>query len=302
MLTRDISTFFTFAKTCVPEFPACAKAAFLVSPEKFSLASESAKDNVYMAMQQAVDADVALKQHQQLALALSKHLPTITFAGRAETPDAIFPNNVFATANKKIILGHMRHTVRQAEAERNDIHGFFREAMQYSLIDLRAQPGICELTGSLIIDRARNIAYCGLSERCDETGAQAMAEAFALKACLLFDLAPGEYHSNVVLSVLASRAVIIAPSGFADTAVSDAIAHFYAPNAVVLSQQEKNVFAANAIALTEETVWMSQAAAKQLTPVHHAALKQAGFSIKAVDLSEIEKAGGSLRCCVGEFF
>jgi hypothetical protein len=302
MITRDINRFFNFANTCALDSPACAKAAFLVSPEKFSLASESAQDNVYMAMQQSVDGDFALHQHQQLALALSKHLPTITFAGRAETPDAVFPNNVFATANRKIILGHMRHPVRQAEAERKDILDFFREGMNYALVDLRTQPSICELTGSLIIDRARNIGFCGLSERCDEVGAKAMAEAFALKACLLFDLAPDEYHSNVVLSVLASRALIIAPSGFADIAVSDAIARFYAPNAIVLSLEEKNAFAANAIALTEDTVWMSQAAANQLSPSHHAALKQAGFTVHAVDLSEIEKAGGSLRCCVGEIF
>jgi hypothetical protein len=302
MLTRDINAFFNYANACAPEFPACAKAAFLVSPEKFSLADESAQDNVYMAMQQQVNGDIALKQHQQLAQALSKQLPTITFAGRAETPDAVFPNNVFATANKKVILGHMRHEVRQAEAERKDILDFFREAMNYSLLDLRTQPGICELTGSLIIDRARNIGFCGLSERCDETGAQAMAGAFGLKACLLFDLAPGEYHSNVVLSVLASRAVIIAPSGFADKAVSDAVTRFYAPNAVVLSREEKNAFAANAIALTEDAVWMSRVAANKLSPVNHHALKNAGFAVNAVDLSEIEKAGGSLRCCVGEIF
>jgi hypothetical protein len=27
-----------------------------------------------------------------------------------------------------------------------------------------------------------------------------------------------------------------------------------------------------------------------------------GFAVGAVDLSEIEKAGGSLRCCVGEIY
>ena len=33
-----------------------------------------------------------------------------------------------------------------------------------------------------------------------------------------------------------------------------------------------------------------------------AALAQAGFALRSVDLTEIEKAGGSLRCCVGEIF
>ena len=34
-------------------------------------------------------------------------------------------------------------------------------------VDLRRQPGVCELTGSLVIDHARGIGYCGLGERCD---------------------------------------------------------------------------------------------------------------------------------------
>ena len=123
-----------------------------------------------------------------------------------------------------------------------------------------------------------------------------MYEAFGLKACLMFDLAPGEYHTNVVLTILASRGVIIAPSGFADVNVSNAIVEFYSPNAAVLSDAEKNAFAANAITLREDAVWMSRVAADSLS------LTRAGFTVHSVDLSEIEKAGGSLRCCVGEIF
>jgi hypothetical protein len=243
-----------------------------------------------------------LAQHQNLANALSRQLPVVSFPGRVETPDAVFPNNVFATVKNRILLGHMRHPVRQAEAERPDMLGFFRNVLNYELIDLRQQTGVCELTGSLIIDRARNIAYCGLSERCDDTGAEAMYKAFGLKACLMFDLAPGEYHTNVVLTILASRGVIVAPDGFNDSRVSDAIAAFYAPHAVVLSSEEKNAFAANAIALLEDAVWMSQMAADNLSAANFEILEKAGFTVHAVDLSEIEKAGGSLRCCVGEIF
>ena len=302
MLTRDIDAFFSFAGTCEPIYPGCAKGVYLVTPEGFSLAAESAQDNGYMDLQLPVRSELALNQHQNLANALSEQLPVISFPGRVTTPDAVFPNNVFATAKNKILLGHMRHPVRQAEAERPDMLGFFRNVLNYELIDLRQQPGICELTGSLIIDRARNIAYCGLSERCDETGAEAMYKAFGLKACLMFELAPGEYHTNVVLTILASRGVIVAPDGFKDLRVSDAIASFYAPNAIVLSAEEKNAFAANAITLLEDAVWMSQMAADNLTVGNREILKKAGFDIHAVDLSEIEKAGGSLRCCVGEIF
>ena len=217
-------------------------------------------------------------------------------------PEAVFPNNVFATAPGRVLIARMRHPVRQREAERADILGFFADALGYAVHDLRKGDGVGELTGSLVIDRARGIAYCGLSERCDEAGAAAMHAAFSLRATLLFDLAPGEYHANVVLSVLAGRAVSICPDGFADLAVVAAIASLYAPNAVLLDRKEKLAFAGNCIATTADAVWMSQAAADGLLRATRAGFERAGLRVCSVPLDEIEKAGGSLRCCVGEIY
>jgi hypothetical protein len=303
MITRDLRAFVDFARGCAPDFgPACARAAFLVAPEGFALAAQSASDNRYMDMGQATDRERALAEHRDLQRALSASLPTVCFAGADDTPDAQFPNNVFATAPGRLILGHMRHPVRQREAERADIRGFFRDTLGYAELDLRAQPGICELTGALVIDRARGLGFCGLSERCDEAGAAAMHAAFGLRGMLLFDLAPGEYHTNVVLSVLAGRAAVIAPGGFADPAVAEAVAGLYAPHALRLSPAEKAGFVANCIALSADAVWMSAAAEAALAPGHRLALERAGFAIRSVPLPEIEKAGGSLRCCVAEIF
>ena len=303
MITRDTVAFMHLARACAADFgPACAKAAFLIAPDGFALAEQSASDNRYMDLQVAVDAQRALTQHRQLQQALSQTLPTLCFPGRADTPDGQFPNNAFATAPGRLLLGHMRHPVRQREVERADIRGFFGDLLGYREIDLRAQPGICELTGSLVIDRSRGLGFCGLSERCDETGAAAMHAAFGLRATLLFDLAPGEYHSNVVLSVLAGRAVAIAPDGFADAAVAKAIAALYAPHAIVLSTAERHAFAGNCLALSGDQVWMSRSARLGLSPDNVSVLEQAGFVTRDVDLDEIEKAGGSLRCCVAEIF
>lgn len=309
MITRDVTAFLRHARTLDANAPACPKAAFLVTPEGFSLANESASDNRYMDLARTVDPERALAQHRGLQRALAQTLPTIAFAGDPTTPDAVFPNNVFATtgstgptARGRALIARMRHPVRQREAERADIRGFFTDALGYQLHDLRTQPGVGELTGSLVIDRARGLGFCGLSERCDEAGAASMHEAFGLRATLLFDLAPGEYHTNVVLSVLAGRAVSICPDGFADVAVVDAIASLYAPHAVRLDRAEKRAFAGNCIAPTDDAVWMSQAADDALRPASRAGFEAAGFVVRSVMLDEIEKAGGSLRCCVGEVY
>lgn len=303
MITRDIESFLAFARTAAPDFgPATARAAFLVAPDGFRLAEQSAQDNAYMADAAAFDANRASMQHRDLHRALAAALPAVCFAGDPETPDALFPNNVFGTATGRYIVGRMRHEVRQHEATRSDIRRFFGDVLGYREIDLSTQPHACELTGAVVIDRARGLGFCGLSERCDQEGARLMHEAFGLRATLMFDLAAGEYHTNVVLAVLAGRAMVICPDGFAQPIVVDAISSLYAPHAILCDHGEHAAFVGNCIALGEGMAWMSAAAVRALSPAHRQRLADAGFKVASVELDAIEAAGGSLRCCIGEVF
>ena len=303
MITRDIDAFVARARSLAPDFgPPTARAAFLVAPDGFRLAEQSAADNRYMAGAEVFDAARASAQHHELQRTLAPVLPTVCFPGDPDTPDALFPNNVFGTANGRYIVGRMRHAVRQREATRADIRGFFGGVLDYAEIDLSTQEHPCELTGALVIDRARGIGWCGLSERCDAEGARLMHEAFGLRATLMFDLAPGEYHTNVVLAILAGRAALVAPAGFADARVRQALEWVYAPHCIVLSPDEHAAFAGNAIALSEDTAWMSAAAGASLTAATRARIEAARFALRTVDLDAIEAGGGSLRCCVGEIF
>jgi hypothetical protein len=303
MITRDVAAFLESARNTSADFgPATARAAFLVAPDGFTLAEQSAADNRYMAEAAAFDATRASAQHRDLQRAFSAVIPTICFAGDPQTPDALFPNNVFATAAGRYVVGRMRHPVRQREAHRSDIRAFFGGVLDYAEIDLSSQQHPCELTGALVIDRARGLGFCGLSERCDEVGARLMHDALGLRATLLFDLARGEYHTNVVLAILAGRAAIICPNGLADPAVVDAITALYAPHAVQLLDAEHLAFAGNAIALSDDVVWMSAQADRTLSVVSRATLAAAGFAVRSVELDAIEAGGGSLRCCVGEIY
>ena len=304
MLVTTPADFLAAAAT-LPPLPAprvTARAAFLVAPAAAELAAESARDNRYMQMNAGFDATRARAQHAALTQALSADVPIITFPGDPATPDAMFPNNVFGTAPGRFIVGAMRHPVRQREAARTDIRDFFRDVLGRKEIDLSTHGCIAELTGSLVIDHAHGIGYCGRSERCDLAGAQAMHDAFGLRLAFCFELAPGEYHTNVVMAALAGRAVILATDGFADAAVPRAIAQAFDNRAIWLNSEQKRAYAGNAITLSPQRVWMSQRAAAALTAAQRAQLADWGFAIGSVPLDEIEKAGGSLRCCVGEIF
>lgn len=300
---RDARAFAALVRATPPAGPGVPRAVFLVAPSCFRIAAESAIDNRYMRVDLDADAARAETQHRGLAEALAQAgIPTIIFPGRPSTPDAVFPNNVFATAPGRLVVGAMRHAVRRAETARPDIRGFFSAALGYREVDLSRRDCVAELTGSLVIDRARNLGYCGLSERCDEAGAAAMAEAFDLDALLVFDLAEGEYHSNVVMSALAGRGVLLCADGFADAAVAAAIAEGYPGAAICIDREEKAAFAGNCIALGIDGLWMSASASAALQPHTRQAIEALGLRIHTAMLDELEKAGGSLRCMIGEIY
>lgn len=282
--------------------PVCARSVMLVEPAEFTVNTESAIDNHYMNLNDLADSQRALEQARALAGLITRQgIDVVSFPGRRETPDAVFPNNVFATTADRFIVGRMLRPSRQREAERQDIRAYFK-TRGYREIDLSREDMVAELTGTLIIDHARAIGFCGMTGRVNQAGLRAMHEAFDLKMTFSFDLRPEEYHTNVIMMVLAGRVCVIYPGGFADPAVPAAIARAFPGRTLVLDAAEQGAFAANCIALTEKDLFMSQTALDALRDSSRRTLEDWGFVIHSTPLDEIEKAGGSLRCMVAEIF
>lgn len=304
MITHDPEAFAVAFARAVRRQRATADALLLVRPVGMRVSSETASDNAYMDAARSIDAAGALAEHRSLERALIERtgLPVAVFDGNAATPDAVFPNNVFASVPGTLIVGAMRHPERRREAERGDIPAWF-SARGAAVVRLADDPRcVAELTGALVIDRARNLGFIGLSERCSAAGAEAMHCAFGLDASLIFELAPGEYHTNVVLALLAGRAAIVAADGFADPRVPALIGALYSDLTAFISAEEKSGFVANAISPTPDQAWISARAERALGAAARALLRRAGFVIHTVALEEIEKAGGSMRCCIAEVF
>jgi len=304
MITRDPAAFLAAARAAPLDRAATARAVLLVRPTGFRLSGETATDNAYMQTALPVDAGRAMAEHAALERAIRERtgLAVTVFDGDPATPDAVFPNNVFGSVPGRLVIGAMRHPERQLESRRADIPAWFA-ARGCAVERLDADPSVvAELTGSLVIDRARGLGFIGLSERCNEAGAAALHRAFELRASLVFDLAPGEYHTNVVLAVLAGRAAIVCREAIVDPAVLDAIVALYGDGAMPISVAEKAAFVGNAIALTPAQVWMSATAERGLAATTRERLRALGFALHTVEMPEIEKAGGSLRCCVAEVY
>jgi hypothetical protein len=283
--------------------PPTMRGALLVSPRRFRLIPGSSPDNLYVQWDAAVDTERALAQHRAVADTLrGLGLDVYLVPGHPDLPDGVFPNNVFATIPGRVVVGAMRHPVRQGEGARQEILSLFRDQFRYEIRDLSRSGVIAEMTGPLVIDRARGIGYCGMTERVDEAGCEAMHHALELRLTFRFDLHPGEYHTNVVMAVLAGRVAVLHAPSFTAPRVPEEIGRVYPGRTLFLDEEEKLGFAGNCIAVTPGDVLMSATAQRSLRPTSVAFLEREGFRIHAVEVDELEKAGGSVRCMGAEVF
>ncbi len=283
--------------------PVAMRAALVVTPVGFRVSEESATDNRYMRPGSPVDVPRALAQHRNLVSRLGElGVPAVVVSGREGLDDAVYPNNVYGTAPGRFVVGSMLHPVRRAEAQREDVRALFRDTFSYAITDLSTQSCVAELTGPLVLDRPRGIGYCGMTGRVDEAGCAAMHEAFDLRLTFRFGLVPEEYHTNLVLAVLAGRACVLYPGAFTDPGVPDAIARVYDGRTLVLTDEEKQHFAGNCLAVNENDVLFSATARQALRPSSVEALESWGFRLHDVEVDELEKGGGSLRCLIAEVF
>ncbi len=305
MITTSPVEFLAEFGQCTPDplRAAVPSAVFMIEPVDFHVSPATAGDNQYMDLNADVDAERALEQHNSLAKYIEGlGLEVKVFPGEALQPDGVFLNNAFATVPGRLIVGRMATAERQRETARNDVRDYFCKDRAFQLIDLSGEDLVAELTGVMILDRSRAIGYCGMTERVDAKGCATMHAAFGNRLTLSFDLNPSEYHTNVVLSVLAGRACVLVPEAFADPEIPAAISQVYPGRTLVLNQQEKQAFSGNCIALTERDFLISRTGLDGLSLPNRHKLADWGFSLHPLELDELEKAGGSLRCLIAELF
>lgn len=236
-----------------------------------------------------------------------------------DTPDSIFPNNwISFHENGEVALYPMFAENRRAE-RREEILDLLEEEgfridniMDYTEAE---QDGIfLEGTGSLLLDRANEKAYCALSPRADE-------ELF-IEFCEDFDFAPvlfeafqtvnGErkliYHTNVMMCLGETFAVICADCIDDKKERKMVLDHLKNDNKeiILITEEQVNNFAGNMLEVRgtddQRYLVMSTSAHQSLTP-HQVAQLEKHATILSSSLDTIEACGGgSARCMMAEVF
>jgi hypothetical protein len=236
-----------------------------------------------------------------------------------DTPDSIFPNNwISFHGNGDVALYPMFAENRRPE-RREDIldvledKGFIiNEIMDYTSAE---EDGYyLEGTGSLLLDRENDKAYCALSPRADEELMIEFCEDFEFTPVIFeaFQTVNGErkliYHTNVMMCLGETYAVICADciddkkerKMVLDSLKGDE------KEVVLITEDQVNNFAGNMLevkgANERRYLVMSDSAYKSLTKKQIAQLEE-HVTILHSSLDTIEACGGgSARCMMAEIF
>ncbi|MFT4790804.1 MAG: hypothetical protein ACI9KR_000413 [Arcticibacterium sp.] len=297
----------------------------MIRPAQFRMNEQTVINNYFQISPALPPADVINKAQEEfdnfvdVLMAKGVQVTVVQDTEDPDTPDALFPNNwVSFHADGTVALYPMfaenrRLERREAILELLEEGGFIiDQVMDYTTAE---DAGVfLEGTGSLILDRVHNKAYCALSTRADE-------ELF-IEFCEDFEYTPvifnafqtvGQkrlsiYHTNVMMCLAESFAVICLDSIDNTKERKAVLAHLKedGKEIIAISEDQMHHFAGNMLQVLGDNntpyLVMSTSAFKSLNSNQLVKIAQHCEIIHS-DLHTIETAGGgSARCMMAEVF
>jgi N-dimethylarginine dimethylaminohydrolase len=206
-------------------------------------------------------------------------------------PDMVFAANGATVVDGRVLLARFANPQRTAEAE---VHAAWHRsnAGSYSGREVRLPAAVNEGEGDFAVLSDRVLAGYGF-----RTSLRAHHEIARLTGRTVISLElvdPRYYHLDVALTVLDDRRDHIAyyPAAFS-AASRRRLARLF-PDAVIATEQDAYAFGLNGVSDGRHVFLPT--GAPRLTR----ALREAGYQPVPVDLSELIKAGGSVKCCTQE--
>jgi N-dimethylarginine dimethylaminohydrolase len=200
-------------------------------------------------------------------------------------PDMVFSANGATVVDGVVLLAKFRYQERAGEA------ATYREWFQAQGYRQIHEPKfINEGEGDYLVAGNRILGGTGFrTERHSHHEAQTL---FGRPVISLTLVDPRFYHLDTALAVLDDDEIMYYPAAF--SAGSRAVLRTLYPDAVIVTDLDAEVFGVNAVSDGRHVV-LPQAATHLID-----ALRERGFQPVGVDVSELLKAGGGVKCCTLE--
>jgi N-dimethylarginine dimethylaminohydrolase len=242
--------------------------------------------NPWMDPTKPVDTDLAVAQWEQLRevyLRLGHRVETID--AREDLPDMVFAANGATVLDGRALVARFRYPQRTGESAaylqwfRDNGFARVRQAMW-----INEGEGDYRLAGGWLL--------AGTGFRSELQAHREVQEFFGRPVVGLTLVDPRFYHLDTALTVLDDNQIMYYPAAFSPGSRAALRAMF--PDAILATEADAAVFGLNAVSDGRHVV-LPQAATGLA-----ARLRRHGFEPVGVDLSELLKSGGSVKCCTLE--
>ncbi|MFJ3835924.1 dimethylargininase [Streptomyces sp. NPDC054904] len=242
--------------------------------------------NPWMDPKKPVDTRLAIAQWEQLReVYLSLGHTVDTIEPLPGLPDMVFAANGATVIDGRALVARFRDAERIAEGPA--YHDWLRDN---GFPNLRTADVVNEGEGDYLLTGEWLLAGTGF--RSDPRSHDEAQEFFGRPVIGLTLVDPDYYHLDTALTVLDERTIAYYPAAFSPGSL--AVLRRLFPDAVVADAEDAAVFGLNAASDGYNVVLPQNASglAEQL--------RERGFNPIGVDLSELLKAGGSVKCCTLE--
>ena len=297
----------------------------MIRPVQFRMNEQTAVNNYFMEDIDLQNNAINLKAQQEfdtfVNVLRAKGIEVIVIEDTPDpdTPDSIFPNNWISFHSNGTVVIYPMFAENRRKERREDIldileaNGFLIE----NIIDYTSaeKEGLfLEGTGSILMDRVNQKAYCALSDRAHEELVIEFCEDFECTPVIFtaYQSVNGErlpiYHTNVMMSLGEAYAVICLDAIDDKKERKNVINHLKQDGKEIISITEEQMhhFAGNMLqvagASDQRYLIMSSAAYNSLRPDQISILEKYNPIVHST-LDTIETCGGgSARCMMAEVF
>ncbi|MGS2591544.1 dimethylargininase [Streptomyces hebeiensis] len=259
-------------------------------PRRFLLCAPTYFDvsyviNPWMRRNVTVDRGRATAQWRALADAYRAYGHTVEeLAPAPGLPDMVFAANGAAVVGGRVLGSRFHAPQRQAESAL--FHLWFKEAG----FDVREPESVCEGEGDLT--PVGDLVLAGTGFRTTTAAHHEAQEHFGRPTVSLRLVDPYFYHLDTALFALDDTNVAYYPGAF--SAGSQEVLRTLFPDAVLATREDALAFGLNSVS-DGRHVFIAPAATALA-----ARLADRGYTPVPVDLSELHKAGGGIKCCTQE--
>jgi N-dimethylarginine dimethylaminohydrolase len=241
--------------------------------------------NPWMDVDSPVDPERALAQWDTLERTLVAAGAAVErIAQLPEAPDMVYAMNYGLVDGDHVALTRFRHAERAVEADAAE--WWFGEAGIRTSRVADADAGAFEAGDAFLVGDALLVAD---GPRTDRATHDVLSRTLGVRVAPVGVVHPALYHLDLSLCPLDERRAIVAPDAWDAAGRATVAAHV--PEPLVLDLEEAFTFAANSIVVGDVVV-MPAGVPVRVTRQ----LERWGFTVATVDVSELHKGGGSVRC------